>query len=384
MRLKLARGIAAAGLCGLLAVGPAAPVSAQPTDTTPYSVYSPPKKPPPSDAPSSDGPSTKPPPYKPPSETSHGGDHHSHNDLLPWLIGGAVLLGGAAAASSSNNHKDAPSQRPPPTSGVPTRAQLLAYGPDVVEVQPQGVFAAYGLVRSGAPIDGLGYDSDPGSATWLSVTVGGETWTQGLPSGRHSVLVPFAGGGAARSTPALITVQSQTRVMSGPSQPSRIDVVGLGVGGGALGPHVDARLGRNDAGRSARLEFARFDGLRPELIRVDSRVQDGAVAINGLIFALSGRQVGGDYARFAYQMFAPFSRLDMEILRYDTTTVDGRPLLIRVASVAQWGLKDAAARALRAAGLGQADRAGDLASRVARACIGCRCAAGRPRPTKAG
>jgi hypothetical protein len=36
-------------------------------------------------------------------------------------------------------------------------------------------------------------------------------------------------------------------------------------------------------------------------------------------------------------MYAPFSRLDMEILRYETASVDGRPL-IRVAQVAQWGL----------------------------------------------
>jgi hypothetical protein len=312
MRVDRRHGLAVAGLCLLIAVGPAAAQR---------------------DAPR---PTASEPPATPPTD-------HGHSSLLPWLFG-AAAVGAVAVASKSRSSA-------PPSDATPTRAQLLAYGPDVVEVQPEGVFAVYGLIRDRWPV-ALSYRSDPASATWLTVSAGGKTWTQGLESGRHSVQLAYAGGGAAKEAiAALFSVASARRTVGGQGEASKIEVFGLGAGPRALGPSAADKLSLDAAPGPARLAFARFDmgGLgggqgggegAAQLIRADTPLQPGSLAISGLSFTPSARKLGEDFASFAYRTSSPFNHLDMAILRYDSATANGRTL-IRVASVANWGLKAA-------------------------------------------
>ena len=213
----------------------------------------------------------------------------------------------------------------------------------MVEVQPEGVFAVYGLVRDGWPV-ALSYNSDPASATWLTVSAGGKTWTQGLESGRHSVQLAYSGGGAAKEAiAALFAVASAQRTVGGEGSPSKIEVLALGAGPRALGPLGAAPVSLKTDPGPARLTLAGLDqgGDRPgRLIRVDTPLQAGTLAISSLSFTPSARKLGEDFARFAYRTSSPFNHLDMAILRYDAETTNGRTL-VRVASVADWGLKAA-------------------------------------------
>jgi hypothetical protein len=53
----------------------------------------------------------------------------------------------------------------------------------------------------------------------------------------------------------------------------------------------------------------------------------GSVAINQLAFALSGRQLGGDFARFGYVAEGDFNKVNMEILRFTHGQRNGRQVI---------------------------------------------------------
>lgn len=275
--VKRSRGIAVAGLCVLAAAMPMGPIAAQPPDSGRYSdVYVPPKKDP-----------TPPPSHEP----THARPHGTGGDTV---AGVAVGLGIACLLFCGRHSHAAGPGDPKSDDAPPDRQDLLNNGPHVSDTQPLGMFAVYGLVRNNWPIV-VDYDSDPQSATWLTVTVGDKTWTQGLESGRHFVKLEYRGGGADKAAPALFTIESAVRGTR-PSQPSRIDIVGVGCGPRAV----------------------------------------GSVAINNVQFAPSARQLGGDFARFGYQASSPFNRVDMEILRYSLEKRGDRSV-VTVTNVAQFG-----------------------------------------------
>jgi hypothetical protein len=278
MRADRHRGTAVAALCLVLALAPAVPGAAQP----PYR----------SSSHTSDAPPVPPPP---PSRDAEGHPQRHHQPDTGSVVAGAAIAGVVACLIFCGRHTDKPRARADDTDDAPDRRDLLQNGPHVSDTQPLGVYAVYGFVRDGWPIV-VDYDSDPESATWLTITVGDKSWTQGLESGRHFVKLQYRGGGARESTPALFTLESAVRGTR-PSQPSPLIILGLGCGPRAV----------------------------------------GSVAINDLRFAVSGRQVGGDFARFGYRTSSPFSRVAMEILRYGRETRDGRPVLT-VATVAEYGL----------------------------------------------
>jgi hypothetical protein len=266
MRVSFRRGIAVTGLCALMAVAPFGPTAAQPTYRSSSTAETPPPPPPP-------------PPKK---KSSH----------FPWWIV-AVGVGAAALETSRHDRPAAKTPQGPPDDSVPTRAELLRDGPQVVEEQPFGAYAVYGFVRNGWPIV-IDYDSDPQSAVWITITVDGKTWTERLEGGQHYVRIPYRGGSARNSAPALFVVQS---AVSGtdPVQPSRLDIVGIGSGPRAV----------------------------------------GSVAIHDLTFVHSARKVGGDFAHFAFHASSPFNLVNMDILRYQRGEKNGRPS-INVSAVAEY------------------------------------------------
>jgi hypothetical protein len=156
------------------------------------------------------------------------------------------------------------------------------------------MFPIYGFIRNGWPIV-IDYASDPTSVTTLSVSVGGQTWTTPLESGRHLVKVIYDGGAAPDSAVALIAVQAAAPSDGGTGDPRRVEVNGIGAGPRAV----------------------------------------GSVAIEDLNFAVSGQQIGGDYARFGYRTSSEFNKVTMEILRYGLGKRDGRRL-ITVDTIAQY------------------------------------------------
>jgi hypothetical protein len=277
MRVNVGRGIAVAGLCALMALTPAGPSAAQAT----YSRHA-----------TSDSVAPPPPP-PPPHHDPYGHPTRQHGVSAGDVALGAGLLIGACMLFC-RKHSDGPKKHADDTDDAPDRGDLLENGPHVSDTQPFGAFAVYGFVRDGWPIV-IDYDSDPDSATWITVTVGAKSWTYGLESGRHFVNVPYRGGGASQSAPALFTIQSEVRG-SRPGQPSRLEIVGLGCGPRAV----------------------------------------GSVAIHDLRFAASARQLGGDFARFGYLASSPFNRVGMEILRFDRETRSGVPV-ITVTDVAHFG-----------------------------------------------
>jgi hypothetical protein len=229
----------------------------------------------------------------PPPPPPHGQPSHHHGPSAGEIAAGVGIAGVVACLIFCGKHND--KHGGANGDATPDRRDLLENGPHVSDTQPFGAFAAYGFVRDGWPIV-VDYDSEPDSTTWLTITVGDKTWTQELESGRHFAKLEYRGGGARDATPALFAIQSAVRG-SNPRQPSRLDIVGLGCGPRAV----------------------------------------GSVAINELSFGLSSREVGGDFARFAYHTSSPFSRVVMEILRYGRETRDGRPVLT-VANVTQYGV----------------------------------------------
>ena len=200
------------------------------------------------------------------------------------LIPAAVVgIGLCAAYCGKDDHKTETRKDP---DDPPDRQDLLENGPHVSDTAPFGAYGVYGFVRNGWPIV-VDYDSDPQSAVWITVTVGDRSWTQGLEGGRHYVNIPYQGGEARGSTPALFTVQSAVRGTN-PPVPSRLDIIGIGSGPRAV----------------------------------------GSVAIHDLAFAPSARQVGGDYARYGYQASSPFNKAAAEIVRFRQETRDNVPVIV--------------------------------------------------------
>ncbi len=239
---------------------------------------------------------TDPPTYSryPPSPPSREGPSDSewrppkHHDESSAAAGIAIGLGLLCRTACGERGKPHP-------QGEPTRQDLLENGPHVAEIRPYGHFAVYGFVRNYWPVV-IDYDSNPDSVTWLTVTVGGREWVRRLESGRQFVKFTYEGGQAPESAGALFVVHSETRSASGPGRPLPVDVTGFGCGPRAV----------------------------------------GSVAINNLRFAASGRQLGGDFARFGYRTTSAFNKVRMEILRYSLDTRGDRPL-ITVSTVAQYG-----------------------------------------------
>jgi hypothetical protein len=259
MRVNLIRGIVVAGLSAAIA---AAPLS-HAAETT----YS--RLPPPSTAP------------PPPSHDGYGHRQRQHglsSGEAVALGAGALLIG---CAIFCNRHADKPKQRPDDADDEPDRQDLLQNGPHVSDSQPFGVYAVYGFVRNGWPMV-IEYDSDPDSAVWITITVDGKPWTEGLEGGHHYVNLPYRGGSARKTTPALFVIQSAVRGTN-PVQPSRLEIVGVGCGPRAV----------------------------------------GSVAIHDLSFAPSARRPGGDFARFGFRASSPFNVVNTEILRYERGDKDG-------------------------------------------------------------
>jgi hypothetical protein len=216
------------------------------------------------------------PPWTPPVRRGEDGGGLG-TALIIGLIGGAALC--AAYCKRDTRKADA------------LRGQLLRDGPQIPDTRPLGLFAAYGFVRNGWPIV-LDYETAEGADTTLTVTVGERDWTVPLPGGRQLVKLRYEGEAAARATPALFVLRSSLWRPDGTEVPQEIAVVGLGGGPRAV----------------------------------------GSVAINGLRFQPSARQVGGDYARFGYAASSAFNRVGMEILRYEGLR-EGRAAVIRVTPV---------------------------------------------------
>jgi hypothetical protein len=183
----------------------------------------------------------------------------------------------------------------PRAASGPSRRDLLENGPQAPMVLPEGAFPVYGFIHDGWPIV-ADYRSQADSVTWLTVSVPGRpVWSRRLPSGEHQVKVIYEDGDAPRSVVALIALESRSATGGDDGVPTPIEVFGLGAGPRAV----------------------------------------GSVAINSVSLAPSGRQLGGDFARFGYVAASDFNAIDMEILRFAADSRNGRRV-ITATTVAQY------------------------------------------------
>lgn len=200
-------------------------------------------------------------------------------DIPWWLVVVPVV---ACAAADCLGGRD----KPGPASG-PSRRDLLENGPRPSMTRPIGAFPVYGFIRNGWPIV-VDYSSRPDSVTWLTVSVEGRpAWSARLQSGDHYAELRYNGGDAQGSKVALIAVQSQAPSASGSGEPLPLEVRGIGAGPRAV----------------------------------------GSVAINQLAFALSRRQLGGDFAHFGYVAEGDFNKVNTEILRFTADRRNGRQVI---------------------------------------------------------
>lgn len=305
MRVNPTRGLAVIGLCLVLVAAPAgqAAVGSQ-TYQAPRGQQAPPPPPP--------------------------RDKSDHSGL--WIATLIALGAGAAVAAGQHDHQKPPDAQKPDDGQdaprPPDRTDLLENGPHVSDIQPLGLFAAYGFVRRGWPIV-VDYETDPGSTTFLSVTIDGREWRQYLRSGRHSVMAPYDGAGAPQSTPALFAVRSVTRA----GDPSPVDIHGLGAGPQSVIPPAKPAYSAAPVARLALAAFSRdvgspFAGPPPRVIPADFEPLAAQSTIRDLRFVPASGAVGGAFAEYRYQLSAYFSRVRTEVLFYGAgKTADGRPLI---------------------------------------------------------
>jgi hypothetical protein len=225
-----------------------------------------------------------------PSDTSDSPrPHRSNGSRIPWW---EVVVAACAVTDCLRAGTPAAGTQ---AASAPTSRDLLQNGPQTPKVLPEGTFPIYGFIRNGWPMV-ADYKSQTDSITWLTVSVpGAPVWSQRLPSGEHLVKVIYTDGDAPRSAVALIALQSRAETTGDEVIPLPIEVFGLGAGPRAV----------------------------------------GSVAINGVNFALSARQLGGDFARFGYIAESDFNAVDMEILRFAPERHDGRRV-ITATTVAQY------------------------------------------------